>query len=265
MKHLGFRCYGPLASWGDVAVGVHRPTFAVPSRSALVGLLACALGITRDEEGELRRLSDGVGVAVRMDASGTPCKDYHTAQVPPRKRAPKGGRFRTRRDEILAGELQTVLSSRDSVADAVSTVVVWARDAGAPPLEDLQEALRQPAFILYLGRKCNPPALPLHPQIVEADDLRGAFERLRFDDEPFLAGLSRDEVPYVHWDEDYAAHGFDEIHLRMRRDLLLSSRRRQFAERREFRGVSRPLVRTDAVSAREENGEEPTCTSAESD
>jgi CRISPR system Cascade subunit CasD len=251
MKHLGFRCYGPLASWGDVAVGEHRPTYAVPSRSALVGLIAGALGIARDREEDLRRLSDGVGVAARVDASGTPCKDYHTAQVPPRKRAPEGGRFRTRRDEILAGELQTVLSSRDSVADAVCTVVVWARVSAAPSLDDLCEALRRPVFTPYLGRKSNPPALPLHPQVVEADGLCEAFERLRFDDETFLVGIPRDEVPYVYWDEDYFAHGFDELHLQTRRDLLLSSRRRQFAERRELRGVSRVA---GAVAALPEQG-----------
>nr|WP_284509571.1 CRISPR-associated protein Cas5 [Salinivibrio costicola] len=45
--YLVFRLYGPLASWGEPAVGGDRPTSAYPSRSAVLGLLGAALGIKR--------------------------------------------------------------------------------------------------------------------------------------------------------------------------------------------------------------------------
>ena len=50
MECLLFRLYGPLASWGEIAVGESRHTAVYPSKSALLGLLAASLGIRRDEE-----------------------------------------------------------------------------------------------------------------------------------------------------------------------------------------------------------------------
>ena len=50
MEYLLFRLYGPLASWGEIAVGESRHTAAYPGKAALIGLLAAALGIRRDEE-----------------------------------------------------------------------------------------------------------------------------------------------------------------------------------------------------------------------
>ena len=37
---LVFRLFGPLASWGEIAVGQVRPSAVRPTRSALLGLLA---------------------------------------------------------------------------------------------------------------------------------------------------------------------------------------------------------------------------------
>ena len=82
-KYLVFRLYGPMASWGDVAVGTYRPTFDHPSKSAVMGLLAAAIGIRRDEEVKLRKMAESYDFAVRVDASGTMLRDYHTSQVPP--------------------------------------------------------------------------------------------------------------------------------------------------------------------------------------
>ncbi|MEX2322042.1 MAG: CRISPR-associated protein Cas5, partial [Saccharospirillum sp.] len=39
MEFLVFRLYGPLASWGNTAVGGVRPTLAMPTRSAILGML----------------------------------------------------------------------------------------------------------------------------------------------------------------------------------------------------------------------------------
>ena len=50
MDILVFRLYGPMASWGEIAVGENRHTANYPSKSALLGLLGAALGIERDDE-----------------------------------------------------------------------------------------------------------------------------------------------------------------------------------------------------------------------
>ena len=238
MKHLGFRCYGPLASWGDIAVGEHRPTYTMPSRSAILGMVACALGVRRDEEDRLRSLWASIGVAVRVDVSGTPGKDYHTAQVAPRTLRPRGGRWFSRREELRADELHTILSTRDYVAGEMSTVVLWRRSEGDPTLGAVRDALRHPAYSLYLGRKCNPLGLPAAPMIVEAATLREAFDGYVIPSDGLVDGIKRPERPYVYWDSDYARHGFDEVQQRTRRDDPLSSGRRQFAERLESVGLA---------------------------
>jgi len=81
-NYLLFRLYGPLVSWGDIAVGVNRPSYDHPSKSAIMGLIAAALGIRRDEEEKHRELSELYNFAVAVYSSGTFLRDYHTVQIP---------------------------------------------------------------------------------------------------------------------------------------------------------------------------------------
>jgi CRISPR system Cascade subunit CasD len=55
-QYLVFQLHGPMASWGVDAPGEVRHSHELPSRSALLGLLAAALGIRREEEQRLKRL-----------------------------------------------------------------------------------------------------------------------------------------------------------------------------------------------------------------
>ena len=48
--YLLMRLYGPLASWGEIAVGESRHSAMHPSKSALIGLLAAAVGVERSDE-----------------------------------------------------------------------------------------------------------------------------------------------------------------------------------------------------------------------
>jgi CRISPR system Cascade subunit CasD len=42
-------------------------------------------------------------------------------------------------------------------------------------LSALQAALRKPTFVLYLGRKCCPPAAPLDPRLLQAESAHAAL------------------------------------------------------------------------------------------
>ena len=53
-----FRLYGPMAAWGDIAVGEERPSFSYPTKSGVFGLLAAALGIGREEDDRHRDLAE---------------------------------------------------------------------------------------------------------------------------------------------------------------------------------------------------------------
>lgn len=234
--YLLFRLYGAMAAWGDVAVGEHRPSHTHPGRSAILGMLAAAKGVRREDELLQQGLAGGYGLAVASDVMGVPLRDYHTVQVPPQQRKTV---YRTRRDELDAEKLNTLLSSRDYRTDVLHRVCLWVQDPSPPfSLEALKDALERPAFALYLGRKCCPLALPLEPQVLRAASVREAFAAATFNDELLTAELARDEVAY-HWDDvDHA--GMTPTKTFTRRDQAYSRRRWQFVDRQEqFRSEQR--------------------------
>jgi CRISPR system Cascade subunit CasD len=225
-----------MASWGDVAVGEMRPTFDHPSKSAVLGLVAAALGLKRTDDEDQRALATGYRFAVRLETAGSMLRDYHTAQVSSGKKA-RGAA--TRRDELAHpdSKIETILSRRDYRSDARATACLW--HASADPrwsLSEMKTALQQPTFTLYLGRKACPLSLPLAPRVVEAESLRAAFRQMSLD--PFTADALFDDEPDVrfYW-EGNRDEGFSEEQLLedvQRRDQPKSRARWQFARRREY-------------------------------
>lgn len=175
MEYLVFRLYGPMASWGEAAVGGDRPSALTPTRSAVLGLLGAALGIKREDTSRLEMLRTSMGVAIKAYSCGGLTRDYHTAQVPSQDRKRS---FHTRKDElsIAKEKLNTVLSSRDYRSDGYWVVAVWQQQESEFMLEDLKGALTTPAFIPYLGRKACPLAAPAAPLLVESD-LKSALDQ----------------------------------------------------------------------------------------
>ncbi|MDE8743063.1 type I-E CRISPR-associated protein Cas5/CasD [Pectobacterium polaris] len=165
-NYLVFQIYAPLVSWGEVAVGEVRHTSTVPSRSALLGLLAAALGIRRDDRAALTVFNQYYHVAVRpLSDRETWLNDYHTVQMPKENR--KVPRY-TRRDELRpeAGQsLETMLTSREYRCDAYYHIAISATPDAPYSLSALRDALLSPVFTLYFGRKSCPPALPLAPHL----------------------------------------------------------------------------------------------------
>lgn len=178
MEHLVFQLQATLSSWGEPAVGELRGTAEYPSQSALLGLLGAALGVQRDDEAAHAALRDGYGFAIGLLSGGSLLRDYHTAQVPPRS-ALKGRPRATRRHELSVPkqELGTILSTRDYRQNAACLVCIQVRSRAAAPysLAHLGAALREPRFVLYLGRKACVPAAPLWPQELEAESAVTAF------------------------------------------------------------------------------------------
>jgi CRISPR system Cascade subunit CasD len=176
VQFLVFQLVAPLAAWGDVAVGQTRGSRDAPGESALVGLLGAALGIRRDDEAAHAALRDGYAFAVGTIDPGALLRDYHTAQVPSRSDL-KGRPQRTRRDELTVPkhQLNTILSTRDYRQGGAWLVALQALPGAAHELGALEGALREPRFVLYLGRKSCPPAAPLAPQLIDADSAHAAI------------------------------------------------------------------------------------------
>ena len=230
--YLLLRLYGPLASWGEIAVGETRHSAVHPSRSALLGLLGAALGIERDDDAGQLALSQGYRFGIKLERVGSPLRDYHTVQtgVAPRKVS-----FRSRRQELLAEKRDTVLSTREYRCDSLALVAVEALPTARWGFDQLASALRHPHYPLYLGRKSCPLALPLAPVRVSAATLREAFDRA----EPSAlleryfrqALLSRQHRYY--W-EDGMLPGMPASFASVRHDQPLSRRHWQFEPRREW-------------------------------
>ena len=69
---------GPLQSWGERSRWDRRDTAFVPTKSGVAGLIACAMGLSRNDPG-IAALSDSISIAVRTDRPGMLMTDYHTS------------------------------------------------------------------------------------------------------------------------------------------------------------------------------------------
>jgi CRISPR system Cascade subunit CasD len=197
--YLVFQLYGPMAAWGEIAVGENRRSGAHPSKSAILGLLAAALGIDRREEETHAAMAAGYKVAVKVLSMGSLLVDYHTVQAPPEK---KKMVYHTRKEELAADKLGTLLSSREYRCDAAYVVAVSTAPKGAPfSLDEVVQALKKPVFTVYLGRKACPLAQPLAPEIIRDRPLKVALDSR----EPFareIAGIIRHQPALYYWESD---------------------------------------------------------------
>lgn len=248
MDYLLFRLYGPMASWGDIAVGESRHSFNAPTKSAVMGLVAAALGIQREEDEKHLALHRQYRMAVAIPSEGQKMKDYHTVQVPD---SVGKFRYRTRRDELILGKdrLGTVLSSREYHTDACALVLLRAESDAPYPLQALREALAKPVYPLYLGRKSCPLAAPLQPEVVQADHYQAAFQQYVPQGISFVRGQQRlmplpgkeDNVQWQYvWEGEVSDFVSDndiereQILSVVRHDKLTSRTRWQFAPQKVY-------------------------------
>jgi CRISPR system Cascade subunit CasD len=246
METLIFQLEAPLSSWGEVAVGEYRPSAEYPSQSAIQGLLGAAFGVDRDDDVAQASLRSGYRMAVGVLSQGRLLRDYHTAQVPSHtdlKKRPHA----TRRDELSLpkSDLNTILSSRDYRQDAAALVAVQAVANAPYSLAQLAEALKKPKFVLYLGRKSCPVAVPLHPRVISAETISTAFS----DYQQQLADLWQQQLPKhtepnnlavqkIAWGDNFGADDLSIIGVKRdlsitRKDQVITRQGWQFADRSE--------------------------------
>lgn len=231
MDYLVFQLYGPLASWGAAAVGEARPTADHPGRSALIGLIAAALGIRRDDAAGQQSLGRSLQFGVKQMTPGTLVRDFHTIQVPKRNRKMQ---YMTRKEELAfpGNRLNTIISRREYRCDGLWYVAVTLTPQSDRTLSELADALRCPVYTPYLGRKACPLAAPLAPRIVKAAGLSEAllsgFSPVH-DEQTRWLGLS-DTVDYF-WEGE--SGDIDVQDTRFPDDDVVSRARWQFRARAE--------------------------------
>jgi CRISPR system Cascade subunit CasD len=233
-KFLTATLYAPFASFGGLAVGERRSSERYPTRSMLIGLLGAALGVDRADEPAQEALAWGYQFAIQIFGAGRPFTDYHTAQMPSRGKA----RYATRREELAAPDLNTVLTSRDYRTDFLAGLVIAATPDAPFALEALAAALRAPHYTLSFGRKSCAFGLPLEPAVAEYTDapaaLAAVWESRGSNDVKsalFKGLILRPEVPGpMVMDTAMLPPGSDHI-IEFLRDQPLSRKRWQFALR----------------------------------
>jgi CRISPR system Cascade subunit CasD len=155
MPTLLLRMRSPMMSWGDHSRFTIRDTRREPTKSAVIGLLCAALGRPRLESvQDLAVLKMGV----RVNQEGLVQCDYHTVMDSIKSSGGKG---------------DTVISQRYYVADA--DYLVGLEGADSAFLETLDEALANPVWQLYFGRKSFVPSCPVQVEIKDLP-LRDALQ-----------------------------------------------------------------------------------------
>lgn len=140
MAVLLMRLEGPMQSWGTYSRFTERDSGKEPSKSGVIGLLCSALGRPRDAD-----LSDltSLKLAVRADREGTISRDFHTALEVPRAGNPGSS---------------TVISSRYYLSDAC---FLAALEGDGTTVARLKDALQNPHWQIFLGRKAFVPSAPI--------------------------------------------------------------------------------------------------------
>jgi len=142
-----------MSAYGLQTFDVHRRVNHFPTRSAVLGMLGAALGITRDNYQALCTLSDNIKIAVQVNNAGEKMVDYHTVQG-----------FRSPQGKIQKGTKPTY---REYWCDSEHTFAIT---SDHDTIELLAKKVKAPEFMLFQGRKSCPLTRPLFETIVNNDN-----------------------------------------------------------------------------------------------
>jgi CRISPR system Cascade subunit CasD len=163
---LLLRLAGPLQSWGErSAFAAVRDSAPFPTRSGLIGMFAAAEGRSRDQD--LAPYA-GLEFTVRIDRPGARLIDYHTV----------GGGYPDHLTAATSGgkhKGDAVITRRHYLADAVFVVAVTGPQ---DTIARIADALREPHWAPYLGRRSCAPDEPLLLRAHTADPVQELLTRV---------------------------------------------------------------------------------------
>lgn len=150
-----------MSAYGLQTFDVHRKINHFPTRSAVMGILGAALGITRTRHHELNDLSNKIKIAVQVNHSGEKIMDYHTVQ-----------NFRSPQGKVQKGTKPTY---REYWCDSAHSFAITANEN---LIFQLAEKVKSPEFNIFQGRKSCPLTRPLFDAILESDNPANALKSL---------------------------------------------------------------------------------------
>lgn len=183
-SYLALRLEGPLQSWGFDSQYNRRNTGLMPTKSAIAGMCCAALGLTRggiQEKAFLETFQEVRMTAIAIPRNGARkelpvrrLQDYHTVQ-------------NTRR---ASGAINNdcVLTHRQYLADAAFGVLL---EGDASPLQQIADALANPVWGVWLGRKA---CIPTAPVLAGVTNDRDEALRLLIREKPLISFARQEEV-----------------------------------------------------------------------
>lgn len=216
MLYLRFTLAAPLQSWGEAAPWDHKSTALFPTRTGIIGLISGCLGYKRDDQ-RIQELNDNLGVAVRADDPGHVVMDFqcirsnrdYLVNAEGKKRTPKAS--------------NSIIIKKWYLEDARFTVFLEGR---REILQEVHNAMLDPHYLTFLGRKICVPSEPIIPEWVEA---RNIYEAIRIFTDSDRESINRSRVK-VEIDSNVKTAGpFEQIYTR--RDRMVNGCDRNYTLR----------------------------------
>ncbi len=153
----------PLQSWGYQSRFDRRTSLSYPTRSGILGMFCAALGIDRRDTSGLERLGGALSMTIYTLQVPSMVVDYHTV----------GGGYdpKCEAQNIVpkadGGKGDTVVTYREYLQGARFGVLVRGPDQA---LTELSDALVDPKWGVWLGRKSCIPASPIVQGVFPTDE-----------------------------------------------------------------------------------------------
>lgn len=147
---LFLRLEGLFQAWGGTSKFLIRRSMEAPTKSGVLGLVSCAMGLSRRAAKERLPELNTLAMGVRIDRSGMRWWDYHTVGA--------GFGMSTAQGGIKTGAKGTLVTRREYLADASFLVAL---QGNAKLIQEIAVALVSPKWPVFLGRKSCPPLVPV--------------------------------------------------------------------------------------------------------
>jgi CRISPR system Cascade subunit CasD len=180
---LVLRLEGPMQSWGLRSRWDVRDTGTEPSKSGVLGILGCALGWKRGDP-RFMELSSQIQIAVREESPGVVMNDFQTItglnrQADGKLKKATAGKHR---------EITIIVSPREYLSDARFLVLIQGPEK---IINACAEALKNPVWPVYLGRKSCVPTRPVFSEILKTtQNLRELIQQIPWEYIPTIRSES---------------------------------------------------------------------------
>ena len=221
MNTLFMRVQGAMQSWGDSGNWQYRNSRYEPTKSGIIGIISASLGIHDDDE-RIRLLSSSLKMGVRVDQQGhKPPADYHTTY----RTLDADGNIKG-----VSGVTTAHITRREYLHDAAFLVAIQGE---SKLLEEIANALKNPVFPTFLGRKCCPPSFP-HVPVIPGVDYLGQYDNVESALKSHIAITERQPNYYRALIDTTPGQDTSRSICYLRNDVPISFRHRFFGQRQVY-------------------------------